>query len=196
MSQTPYPLSNATDLEGYPTNVGQSVTESIDTILATFWNPLGALPNHNFQWLGNWGGTTSYKINGVAIFCTTGAEPDQIRIYDAPTRGTLLYQNNAPTWVAVPGTSGAYTYIQCYFSPVVLTQVHCQLKRNNTGAFNLNEVVPFYGTQTPYSGFPILLKRSFTGRSSYKAPGRRKPKYSSYPDSIHPSSPLAPNEVV
>ena len=194
MTTTPIYLNTAQDLENWPTTPGESVNEAIDTILSTFWNPIGGGNNHHYEFLGGWT-TTPQKVNGCVLFCTTGAEPDQIKIRTA-AHGTLIYTNASPVWVDVSGTGGAYKYIDCPFTTIDLTTIHLELKRNAGNPFNLNEVVPYYSTAAPYSGFPVLLKRSFTGRSSYKAPGRRKPKYSSYPDSIHPSSPLAPNEVV
>lgn len=166
-----YPLVNATDLEAYPTLPTESVIESINSNLALFWNPIGASNNHWFQWLGDWGGT-SYRVNGCALYFTAGAEPKHIKIYNNVSKTIELFNQSKPTYTSV---MGSYSLLICKFNRIItLTELHIELQKDDGDPFNLNYVIPFY------SPFRPLIKRSPTGRESFKFPGRQKPRWSSY----------------
>lgn len=190
MSQTPYPFSSATDLQGWITAPGESVAESIDQDITTYWNPIGATGNHTFSWIADWS-STSHVISGVGIFCRLGTEPDRIKVWSNTQvmGGVLLGNFNNPVWntTIAPG----YSFFDCSgWAPLSLSYVHLELQQQHNGPFNLNEVVAYYQPPPPVGKRP-LLKRSPIGRESFKFPGRQKPRWSSYQE-----TPTASSDVI
>lgn len=186
---------SATDTQGWITAPGESVAESIDGNLATFWNPIGATGNHTFSWVGDLSGTT--LINGVNLAFDTGFEPQKIKVWsDLQINGGILLGNfNNPAYITtlLPG----YSFFDASgWTAIATNKIHLELEQQHNGPFHFNEVNASYNPNAPLYGFPTLLKRSFTGRNSYKVPGRKKPRYSSYADSVDPVVPLNYNEVV
>ena len=189
---TPQYFQNAADTQLWPTAVGEDVLESIDQDITTFWNPIGAPANHTFSWLGQLVNQPA-NVDGVVVFCNVGAEPDRIKVWTQlqVNGGVLLANFNSPAWDYT--TAPGYAVFDCSgWATQSLTYVHLELQRQGGGPFNLNEVTAYTSPTT----WPLLLKRSFPGRNSYKTPGRTKPRFSSYSDTAEAIVPRVYYDVV
>jgi hypothetical protein len=190
MVYTYHYFQTATDVEGWITPVGESVAESIDNNIVTYWNPQGATGNHSFKWLGDLSGTT--MISGVMTAFRMGAEPDRIKVFtDQPSLGGVLLQNfNNPTYdtTTIPG----YAVLDASgWAPLLLNKMYLELQQQHGGPFNFNEVTAYFNPPPPSATKPNLLKRSPHGRESFKFPGRKKPRWMSYQQ-----TPVANTDVV
>lgn len=170
-------FQTATDTQSWITSPGESVAESIDNNIVTYWNPQGATGNHTFSWLGDLSGTT--MISGVNVAFTTGAEPNRIKVWtDLQVNGGVLLANfNTPSYdtTSVPGYS---LFDASGWTPLLLNKVHLELQQQHNGPFNFNETAAYY--LAPPATRPNLIKRSPHGRESFKFPGRKKPRWMSY----------------